>query len=681
MGGGLSSYELMANFPWHRSLFAFGVLFLALTAFSGKGQGGVDDPLRAKTIFDIAQYIEWPNEKAIDTFTVGVLSGEAQPYGAIRAEADERTIRDRPCEAVQLSGPQGSDRVNILYVRSESGYDVDMIYEAIKGKNILLISENYPYYKSMITFLFEDSVTDFFAYKKKLFDQGFSITRQAFMDLVEVKTQADWKEAYQATEGQLRRQKKKVQEQKEKLKELKKNIAEQRTLLREKKAELRASEQAIEEQKKNIAAQKAKLKDLRKAVEAREEELDQKRVALEKKRRQFEEQLRKAREQEAIIEKRKAEIAEKEESIEEKQAELNKTLEDLEQQRLITYLFIALMGMLLVLAFFVYRGYRVKKRANRQLEEKNQEIGAKNEALESKNQYIEEQRDQARAQRDRIQEQNREITESIEYASRIQTAILPSFTSVREGLSDHFVLHRPKDIVSGDFYWSTRVEDKLVITAADCTGHGVPGALMSILGTAYLKEVVTKRSVTDAGDILTELRSYVIHALRSEGEEDQAKDGMDMALSVIDLNTLELSFAGANNPLYIMARKGEHHLENSKDPGIKRLGLEGVPDREGYEVAADKMPVGMSDMDQYPFKSHKFQLKGGERLYMFSDGYPDQFGGEKGKKLKYKPFKRLLHALQDQPLAEQKRELESFMDAWQGDFEQIDDIIIVGLEV
>ena len=211
---------------------------------------------------------------------------------------------------------------------------------------------------------------------------------------------------------------------------------------------------------------------------------------------------------------------------------------------------------------------------------------------------------------DEINQKNQEITDSINYASRIQGALLPQKSEMDEYLPEYFILFLPRDIVSGDFYWSSRIGDKIIFTAADCTGHGVPGAFMSMLGVAFLDEIVNKRRVTQAGLILDELRKEVISALKQTGAHDGTRDGIDMGLCVYDPGTQKLQFSGAYNPMYLL-RKGEL-----------------------TEYRGDRMPIGFIDKEGQPFANQVFEIQPGDIVYLFSDGYADQFGGEKGKKLK-----------------------------------------------
>jgi serine phosphatase RsbU (regulator of sigma subunit) len=284
----------------------------------------------------------------------------------------------------------------------------------------------------------------------------------------------------------------------------------------------------------------------------------------------------------------------------------------------------------------------------------------KNERLE---QIVAQRTAKISAQNIELSRQKKEITDSIHYAHRIQNAVLPAVRSIEEKIPDYFILLKPRDIVSGDFYWLSDTGRKIIIVAADCTGHGVPGAFMSMLGISFLNKIVNEHKITEPKQILEKLRENVIQSLKQTGREGEQKDGMDMALCVIDFDNMSMDFAGAQNPLYLI--RGD----------------------ELVETKADRMPVAyyetMSD-----FTSHTIPLKQGDCFYMFSDGYADQFGGPQGKKFKYKALKELLIRVKEKPMAEQKIILEKTIQDWATGpesngiyYDQVDDILIMGIRI
>jgi len=256
---------------------------------------------------------------------------------------------------------------------------------------------------------------------------------------------------------------------------------------------------------------------------------------------------------------------------------------------------------------------------------------------------------------DEIEEKNNEIHASIKYAERIQRAVLPPDNYINEILPEHFILFMPRDIVSGDYYWATQKDNKLVFTAADCTGHGIPGAFMSMLGVSYLNEIVNRMEELKANEILNELRKHIMEALRQEGKEGEQKDGMDMGLCVYDPGNRQLQFAGAYNSMYL----------------IKNNELE--------EVKADRMPIAIHYHGKEPFTNHEIKTEKGDVIYLFSDGFPDQFGGPDGKKFMNKRLKALLLKIHQEPLKKQREKLLKEFEDWRGELEQVDDVIVIGI--
>jgi len=261
------------------------------------------------------------------------------------------------------------------------------------------------------------------------------------------------------------------------------------------------------------------------------------------------------------------------------------------------------------------------------------------------------------AQKDDIEEKNKDIMSSIRYAQRIQEAVSPHKKLMDKIFPNHFVLWKPRDIVSGDFYWMMQKGGKIIIAAADCTGHGVPGAFMSIMGISFLNEIANNKDVQTAAEALNQLRTNVITSLNQEGAETDTKDGMDISLCVYDFDNMMMQFAGAYNPLY-MIRDGELSI-----------------------IKADRMPIGIHDRDGSPFTNMEFSMHPGDIYYILSDGYIDQFGGPKGKKFMTKRFKQLILDIHHKPMEEQREILWNTILDWRGDIEQIDDIIIIGIKV
>ena len=327
---------------------------------------------------------------------------------------------------------------------------------------------------------------------------------------------------------------------------------------------------------------------------------------------------------------------------------------------------------------------------------------------------VEEQREIAEERRDKIEEAHREITDSIDYAQKIQYALLQSEEHVSPHLPEHFILLKPQSKVSGDFYWSREHKGHLYIAAVDCTGHGVPGAFMSMLGISQLNEIMNTDEVPTAGEILTELKERVIRELSGAESDNTAKDGMDAAMVKIPLGKeqgvrskegegpsqgegsdprWEVEFAGAQNPLYVIRKGiGEEAYSVVDGNNVGATHVSHVPEdrirpfkrsSDGIEIKGDGQPVGYDEYAKDAFTTVKLKLRKGDMLYIFSDGYADQFGGPKGKKFRYAPFKDLLVRIHEKSLKEQKQELDDSFEDWKNESqqEQIDDVVVIGLRL
>jgi ligand-binding sensor domain-containing protein/serine phosphatase RsbU (regulator of sigma subunit) len=303
------------------------------------------------------------------------------------------------------------------------------------------------------------------------------------------------------------------------------------------------------------------------------------------------------------------------------------------------YLIVIISTTALVIAFIKYREKALimeKRVLAEKVADRTVEISIKNRELELK---------------------NKNITDSIKYAKRIQDALLPDKDYLRNVLMNYFVLYMPRDIISGDYYWATRIDNWIIVAVVDCTGHGVPGAFMSMLGITLLDEIVNKKKIVDANQILDELRESVINSLKQKGVRGETQDGMDIALCTINAKTLEMQFAGAYNPCYIV-RNGEM-----------------------FKLKADRMPIGIYYKKTKEFALQTFQLVENDVIYLFTDGYVDQFGFAKGEKFMNKNFKTLLLEIHQKPLDKQRKILEETLKTWKGNIDQVDDILVLGMRI
>ncbi|NOZ46866.1 MAG: SpoIIE family protein phosphatase [Chlorobi bacterium] len=293
------------------------------------------------------------------------------------------------------------------------------------------------------------------------------------------------------------------------------------------------------------------------------------------------------------------------------------------------------------------------------------------EQLQQSHDELEKSNSEINEQKNIIERKNKDIMDSIMYAKRIQEAILPPDKLVNKYLKNSFILYKPKDVVSGDFYWLEVLDDKVLFAAVDCTGHGVPGAFVSIVGNNGLNRAVNEFKLNVPGEILDKLEDLVEETLRQK--ENEVKDGMDIAICSLDYKTNTLCYAGAHNPLYVIRDKNLDFPEGE-------LSIDEDEKRNLFEIKADRQPIGLHAFRKN-FTNHTIQLKKNDTIFIFSDGFADQFGGPKGRKFKYKPFKRLLVSIQDKPIKEQRDILNKTIVDWRGDRDQIDDIVIIGVRI
>ncbi len=324
------------------------------------------------------------------------------------------------------------------------------------------------------------------------------------------------------------------------------------------------------------------------------------------------------------------------------------------------------------------------KKANIDIKQRNDEISA--------------QRDEIQTQKNKVERYSKNITDSIKYAKKIQRAVLPSDNFMqKEFNNDYFVFYRPRDIVSGDFYWAKKIEKKIIIIVADCTGHGVPGAFVSMLGISFLNEIFLNNKIADAASILNDLRDKVKASFKQKGRREEQKDGMDISLCMIDTDTYQFEYAGAFNPLYIMLNEDRETLGKriteleklteitihypvliSKTQSLSNTKV--LDSRVLVEIKGDRQPIGVHKAET-PFANKKGTLKKGDTIFMFSDGYIDQFKSNSEEKMKLPRFRNLLYSVSDNPMQEQKSIIEKVFDEWKGEGKQVDDVLVIGIKI
>lgn len=341
-------------------------------------------------------------------------------------------------------------------------------------------------------------------------------------------------------------------------------------------------------------------------------------------------------EQRAEIDKLKQELDSKNMELKQLNSSLGEKEDYMKMQEVFVGAFIIISFIALGGVFGLITTIRDKKKINKSLEEKNELIKYQIKELKSK---------------------NTEIIDSIRYAKKIQDALLLSQKEIKEIAPESFVYFRPKDIISGDFYWFAKKGNLVFVATADCTGHGVPGSLMSMLGISYLEKIIMEKDMVNTADILNELKKQIIISMNKSEDKGSMKDGMDMSLYCVDLTSNRLTYSAANNGIYII-RNGEV-----------------------LKLDPEKQPVGPNPREHIPFNQFEFTLLPNDFIITYSDGFADQFGGSNGKKFKYKQLQQLLIGLKDKPMNTIPNQLNSAFEKWKGKLEQVDDVLIIGLKV
>jgi serine phosphatase RsbU (regulator of sigma subunit) len=603
-------------------------LLVLMTLLSSQllAQGGLSDKTRALYILDISKYVTF-DESFIEKnkFVITVLDRDDKLYWELQRMAQSRkTIQNKPIQILLSAKNEQINSSSVVFVNHEDQYDIDEVLETVKGTNTLLISEGYPFRTSMINFVVIDGKPRFEANEELMIEEGLFVNELFLAQAV--KTREDWEALYEVTEDELEMEKNITEQQyiliERQLGEISKQeelIKDNNMILEKLRIEIGEREREIEEKSVVLKQQEDEIADQKKTIDVQVREVEAQREILA-------DQEEYIREKEVTIAQREEKIGEQDKKIGQQSEKIVLQAEAIQKQKIMIMAAVIALVLVFGLVYFIWINYRNKKRANELL----------------------------KAQRDQIAYQKKHITDSIEYAEKIQRAILPSLELFTDQL-EHFVLFKPRDIVSGDFYWVEQVEGKYVIIAADCTGHGVPGAFMSMLGISLLNEIVLTNGITRPDEILNDLRTKIIEVLKQEARSI-VKDGMDMTVCLLDRENGLLQFSGANNPLYYI-RKGEL-----------------------TQVKGDKMPVAIHEIMD-PFTLHELSLQKGDTFYTFSDGYADQFGGPLQKKFLAKNLRKRLVSIQELSMIDQGIRLEQSFEEYRNELEQIDDVVAIGVRI
>ncbi len=618
------------------------VLFLGLLLMINKsfGQAGLNNGTRAVFIFDIAKYIDYGQGFADSSvFRIGILDKDEYLFFELGNLRKTRTkIQDKPVEIVKFNSESQITFTQILYVNKSSGFNLNKVKAVIEKHQTLLLTEGYEFRESMINFMGVEGEMPKYGVNEDMINKAGMKVNSNMMTQA-IKTKEDWENLFGKANEQIIIQRDTIRQQLDMIKTQKGEILHQKALLDSLDKEITTKVKTLNEKQKvlekqfvQISKQQGEISVQKQTIVVQQNEVQVQKDTLARQKGKITIQL--------------ARIDEQLKRISEQDSKIKVQLEAIEKQKLVLYFVLFALLLVSFLGYYIYRGYKIKKEANIRLEEKNRTISLQKDEIEK-------QRDLAAAQRDQISYQKRHIEDSIMYAKRIQTALIPSLELFSDKL-EHFIIYKPLAIVSGDFYWVSTQDNPQVIISADCTGHGVPGAFMSMLGVTMLNEIVNGKHILAPDQIIENLRQGIIKSLKQVAEEDSIKDGMDIAVCVVDFDKNILWYAGANNPLYLV-RGGEL-----------------------THYRADKMPVAIH-YKMEPFTLHKIDIQKGDAFYIFSDGFADQFGGPKQKKFMSLQLRETLVAMAGMPMLKQGERLNEIFEEWRGDGPQIDDVTLIGV--
>ena len=630
------------------------VLLSVLNGSPAFSQSGTAEEQKARLLYEIPKYLLWENGHQSQTLTIGVVNVSDELLRPLKRHAKKAYpssgTRLIVKEFLTVDNAISDKSLNVIYTPFTG--DFVSASSRLKYSPVVIISDNYAN-RSEVMIDFEDGKSGFvgFAFNSSnLKKEGISVHPNITKLL----------HGEDISKDDI------IKEQSEKLSEKEAELNQKLQLLEEKEKEIFQKQQQIEIQNRNMAIQS-------RGIQNQVEKLERQREEMQRIRRQQETISSELEATEDNLRKKNAEAAEVSKELERQKNEVEAQREvakrqldhinqineaisikenELEQMNIknkllnnILLVSLVVLAVFLIMLFFIAKLYIGKRRDN-------QKLALQNEKIEKQNIEITAQKDELALQKDKI-------IESIRYAQKIQQAIMPPEDYFTRHLPEHFIMLKPRDIVSGDFYWCKDVGGKFVFTAADCTGHGVPGAFMSLLGIAFLNDITASMPSEEIGaaKILNLLRADIITYLRQSGKEDEQKDGIDMAICVYDKKTGKIQYAGAHNPL-IFIREG-------------RL----------TQINADEMPIGYYENQTESFTNHELEVRKGDMLYLFSDGYADQFGMENGRKRKYmiKNFKEFLLKIHGLGMEAQKERLSENLAAWQGGIKQLDDILVLGV--
>jgi serine phosphatase RsbU (regulator of sigma subunit) len=553
--------------------------------------------LKAAFIYKFTENVFWPMEDQMKEFVICVIGS---PSLVKNLNLLPKVAKFRNRLPIRIINARSADEIRdcqILVIDGSKDENFWSIYAKVRGKKVLMVAENLPdFKKSMISFTEIGDYLKYITNKTKLDESGLAIKKALYANAIQ--KEGEWKSIIEKLDYLVKSGDKSLDKA-----DVKQMLSAYKNLESEKNEKEMKLLRVADSLNTISAALQAKIAE-EVVISKRIEDQQQKVTALDR------------------------EIIKKKVEIDQKQ----KTLEDKDRVILIIAA-LSILGIILLL--FSIRSNNQRRKANKLLSEQKTEI---------------------ERQKHLVDEKQKEILDSINYAKRIQTALMANSKMMNENLPEHFIFFKPKDIVAGDFYWATPVADGFVYITADSTGHGVPGAFMSLLNISKLNDAINKNK-TRPDLVLNEVKEGIIKALNPEGSSEESKDGMDAILCKLDHKNMKLQYAAANNSFCI------------------------VRNREVITCKADKMPVGKSHDDSGRFTFNELQLERGDVIYTFTDGYGDQFGGPEGKKFKHKNLRDVFLEVAQLPILKQKEIIANRFEDWKGDLEQVDDVLVIGVRV
>jgi serine phosphatase RsbU (regulator of sigma subunit) len=581
------------------------LIVLCVVSYAGQAQQSRISPatlakMKAAFIYKFTQYVQWPNEEQMKQFNICVMSSQEMADQLRELEAVAKFRNRIPMRVNYCSSPDEAAKANMVVVDGAGSANLWSLYSKLRGKGVLMVAENLEdYRKSMISFVIVDSKMKYILNATKLDESNLVVKEDLYKNAI--RTETDWTSVFDKFKFLAEHGDKEVRVDKHDLAQW---VSEYKTLQDEKTS-----------------------KEL--TIAQMEDSLNAKMRALEEK----------SKELETVgynIEHQKKRLGELNERMKKQRGQLLLSETEIGKQRIVIVIIAGLTFGVLILLLVALRVNNKRRKANRLLEQQKAQIELQKQLVETK---------------------QKEILDSIFYAKRIQTALMANEAVMKDHLPEHFIFFRPKDIVAGDFYWAEPITDGFMYVTADSTGHGVPGAFMSLLNITKLNEAINQKRITRPDLILNDVKRGIIEALNPPGSIEVSRDGMDVVVCKLDLRNRLLQYAAANNSVCIV-RNG-HILEGK----------------------GDKMPIGKSHDDNLSFTLNEMQLESGDMIYTYTDGIYDQFGGPKGKKMKGKALKEMLVRIAVLPLSQQKDEINRWFEEWKGTLEQVDDVLLMGVRI